>query len=59
MTSKNDLNRPLYDPANTGVTAIRPSAAATASRAAASRAGGNPVTKCWAVSVARSLSSMT
>ena len=37
MTSKNILNRPLYEALKIGVTAIRPSAARTASIAACSR----------------------
>ena len=42
MTSKNILNSPLYEPLKIGVTAMTPSAASTASRAAWSGGAGKP-----------------
>ena len=50
ITSKNDLNSPLYEAEKTGVTAIRPSASVTASIASASAGAGNPVTRWLAMS---------
>lgn len=59
ITSKNDLNRPLYEAVKIGVTAIRPSACVTASIAPRSAGPGKPATKLCAISVARSRSSIT
>lgn len=57
--SKNDLNRPLYEAVNTGVTAIRPSAPVTAESASSRAADGKPDTRWPAMSTARSRSSIT
>ena len=58
-TSKNDLNSPLYDALNTGVTAITASAAATDATASASAPDGNPVSRLSVIACARSRSSTT
>ncbi len=59
MTSKKDLNRPLYEAVKTGVTAISPSAWVTTSIAVRKAGLGNIVTRFLAMSTARSRSSIT